>query len=289
MLSSLDEPAVLVTGASGQVGTAFRSVIPAARFLKRSELDLSRPESVYDEVIRYEPTAVLNCAAYTNVDRAEDEEELATRVNGVAVGEMARACADLGAPFVTFSTDYVFDGTAHGGYVESDSVAPINAYGRSKLVGERLVLEENSRSLVVRTSWVISSTHDNFVSTMLRLAAAGKQLSVVDDQRGRPTIADDLVTGTLLAMDAGVTGVLHLANTGETTWFELATRAIAAGGSSVALVAPCRSDEFPRPAARPECSVLNSERLDQFGLEELPPWRDGISEVVERQIQRMGL
>ena len=290
MLSSVDEARVLVTGATGQVGTAFRSVIPNATFLSRDDLDLSDIGSIGSRIGSLRPSAVVNCAAYTDVDGAEREESLATVVNGKAVGELAKSCGDLGIPLVTFSTDYVFDGSLYRGYVESDPVNPINAYGRSKLEGERKVLQTYGSSLVVRTSWVVSDTHDNFVATMLRLAASGnKPLRVVDDQRGRPTIAADLAAGTWEVLKAGATGILHMANRGEATWFDLASTAIELARLPDVQLAPCASDEFPRPAARPTNSVLDTERLEDLGLTELPPWRESLIPLVMSQAKRLGL
>ncbi len=283
MLSSLDERRVLVTGASGQVGTALRDVLPEATFLTHRDLDLSDIASIPGILAAHRPSAVINCAAYTDVDLAEEEEGLATVINGDAVGSLAAACADLSVPFVTFSTDYVFDGRATVPYVESDPVGPVGAYGRSKLRGELLALERYPETLVVRTSWVISATHDNFVSTMLRLARRGP-LKVVDDQHGRPTIAADLAAATVVALEAGLHGIVHLANQGETTWYELATAAVQLAGLDPALVDPCTTDEFPTAAIRPASSVLGTERADGPLL---PPWRSSLPSLVADQMQRI--
>ncbi len=283
MLSSLDEPGVLVTGATGQVGTAFRDVLPKATFLTRRELDLSDTGSIAGVLESHRPSAVINCAAYTNVDLAEDEEEFATLINGEAVGVLAQACVDLSVPFVTFSTDYVFDGRANSPYVESDSVAPVGAYGRSKLLGEKLAMKRHPGALVVRTSWVLSATHDNFVSTMLRLAQRGS-LGVVDDQHGRPTIAADLAAATTAALESNLHGIMHLANRGETTWYELASTAVRHAGLDPALVSPCGTDEFPTRATRPAYSVLGTERRDG---PEMPPWESSLAPLVAEQMQRI--
>jgi dTDP-4-dehydrorhamnose reductase len=233
---------------------------------------------------------VINCAAYTNVDRAEEEESQATVVNGEAVGVLARVCVDLDIPFLTFSTDYVFDGTKGSGYVESDPVDPINAYGRSKLEGERQALSADGQALVIRTSWVVSDTHENFISTMIRLAdTADRPLRVVDDQRGRPTIAADLAAGAWEALTLGATGILHMANRGETTWFDFASEAVGLAGFSDVRIEPCTTDEFPRPAARPANSVLDSERASGLGIRELPPWRASLAPLVASQVERLRL
>ena len=270
---------ILITGASGQLGTAYRRNLgDSARFLDRSQLDVSG--GMVDSTIRrLKPSVVINCAAYTAVDRAEAEETLASAVNGAAVGTMAKACAEVGARFVTYSTDYVFDGTKSSAYVESDTTAPINAYGRSKRLGERLALEANVESLVVRTSWLMSGTHRNFAAVMLDLILKG-EVTVVADQRGRPTLAADLVTGTLNALEAGATGVLHMANSGATTWYELAQTVASMAGLDPGRVLPCSSEEYPTAAARPLNSVLDSERLDEWGLSPLPDFHVALEDAV---------
>lgn len=283
MSSLVDDRTTLVTGASGQVGTAFREVLPDATFLTRLELDLGDTTSIPGVLESYRPSAVINCAAYTDVDRAENEEEHATIINGEAVGILVQACADLAIPFVTFSTDYVFDGRATVPYLESDSVNPVGAYGRSKLLGEQLALERHSDTLVVRTSWVISGTHDNFVSTMLRLARRGRRFKVVDDQYGRPTIAGDVAAATLAALTDGLRGIVHLANMGETTWRGLATAAVQLAGLDPSLVEPCMTEEYPTAAVRPLYSVLGTERTD---APVLPHWRDSLSPLVAEQVKR---
>ncbi len=271
---------ILVTGATGQLGTAFRRRLDeSARFLDRSELDLAVAGAAAEVIHGLQPSVVINCAAYTAVDRAESEESLATAINGAAVGEMARACAAVGARFVTYSTDYVFDGTKSTAYVESDTTAPINAYGRSKLIGEGLAMDANAASLVVRTSWVMSGTHRNFAAVMLELIAEG-DVTVVDDQRGRPTLVNDLVTATLECIDAGVTGVLHLANGGVTTWYELARTIASIADLDPGRVKPCPSADYATAAARPLNSVLDSERLDEWGVSPLPDFRAELEEAV---------
>ncbi len=252
---------IVVTGADGQLGTAFRKVLSNDdAFLTRTELDLVDLGSIRATLSALQPSAVINCAAYTAVDAAENEEDLASTVNGHAVGELATYCHDAGARFVTFSTDYVFDGSKEGGYVESDVPNPINAYGRSKLLGERLALEADPDALIIRTSWLLSGTHRNFASTMLRLVAGG-DVSVVNDQFGRPTLVDDLALAALEAMAAGLAGVLHLTNSGVTTWFDLARQIADIAGLDSDRVHPCTSAEYPTLAPRPANSILDSERL----------------------------
>jgi dTDP-4-dehydrorhamnose reductase len=279
---------ILVTGANGQVGTAFRALLPDATFFTRSQLDLRDIESVGPTLTTVEPGAIINCAAYTAVDRAEEDEDVARLVNAVAVGEMARYAADARIPFVTYSTDYVFDGTARQPYVESSPTAPINAYGRTKLEGEELALGYHPRSLIVRASWVISGTHPNFVGTMIDLGRR-QDLNVVDDQVGCPTVADDLAAATLAALDQDATGVLHLTNAGETTWYRLARQSLEIAGLDPERIRPCSTDDFPTEAARPVYSVLGSERRETAGIPPLPSWQASLPGVVRGQLDRLGI
>jgi dTDP-4-dehydrorhamnose reductase len=277
---------ILLLGATGQLGTAMRGLLTDSAAPTRAELDLSTitHDRVDEVVAAARPDVVINCAAYTAVDRAEEEEALATAVNGEAVGVLAEVTAGHGIPLVTFSTDYVFDGTRNKPYVESDATDPINTYGRSKLVGEKLALGANPNALVIRTSWVVSGTHPNFVATMLRLTGEGKELTVVDDQHGRPTVAVDLARATLHAVDQGVSGLLHLTNEGTTTWFGLARASIELAGIDPELVQPCRTEDYPTPAARPAYSVLESERRQTLGLDPLPNWRESLPALVRQLV-----
>lgn len=271
---------ILVTGGAGQLGTAFRKVIPEARFVDQADFDLAEGAALVAALAEAAPEAIVNCAAYTAVDRAEAEEEAATAVNGIAVGIMAAYAAARRIPFLTFSTDYVFPGDGPAPYLESSPTDPINAYGRSKAAGERAALGICPEALVVRTSWLVSGTHPNFVATMLRRAAEG-EVSVVDDQVGCPTMADDLAPAAWGALQAGVSGLLHLTNAGETTWFRFARAAAALAGLDPGRIVPCTTADYPTPARRPAYSVLGSERRGPLGLAELPPWESSLPAVVE--------
>lgn len=271
----------LILGAGGQLGTAFMRLLQDPVPVGRQNLDLATAstDNIQDLYERVRPSIILNCAAYTKVDKAESEEALATAINGHAVGRLAAAAARVSTPFVTYSTDYVFDGGGRRPYVESDPTAPLNAYGRSKLVGEDAVQEANPDALIVRTSWVLSVTHPNFVGTILRRAREGQISKVVDDQVGRPTIADDLAVASLQALTAGAKGLLHLTNEGETTWFQLAATAMESAGLAPDLVVPCTTDEYPTPAPRPSYSVLGSEVAPALGVR-VPHWKESIDRVV---------
>ena len=280
---------VIITGAGGQLATAMQELIPEAVALTQTDLDFVDIPGVEAALLELDPSLVLNCAAYTAVDRAEEEEELATVVNGEAVGAMARVSAELGARFVTFSTDYVFDGQADEPYMESDPTDPINAYGRSKLVGERLALAAHPGAVVIRTSWLVSATHDNFVSTMLKLVAGGRELSVVNDQVGSPTIAADLARAALAIGRGTASGIMHVTNTGATTWFDLARESLSLAGLNTSAVSACTTADYPTPAPRPAFSVLGSERRTLMGFDELPTWQESLVGVVEGQVARLDL
>ncbi len=275
----------LVLGATGQLGSAVCRTIESARPVGRRDLDLQHATAA--ELARFirqhAPDVVINCAAFTAVDAAETDRATAFAVNAVAVGRLAEVTAEADIPFVTFSTDYVFGGDADRPYVEDDPVDPINVYGESKAAGEQLALAANPRTLVVRTSWVVSGTHRNFVSTMLRLAETRNEIRVVDDQRGCPTVAVDLARGTRSLLQADATGVVHMTNTGATTWFELARTVVDLSPWSPDVV-PCSSGEFPTVARRPANSVLATDRLATLGVQPLPPWRESIPMVVAELI-----
>ena len=270
---------ILLTGANGQLGTAFRALLPEVITPDRAVLDLSRPGDLETAVSRLEPRAIVNCAAYTAVDTAETDEETAQTVNGTSVGVLAEQAARLGIPFVTFSTDYVFDGTASSPYLESSAPHPINAYGRSKLLGEQAALAANPDALVVRSSWLFSATHRNFVSTILGRAATS-DVDVVADQIGCPTYAPDLAAATLRAMENGVSGLLHLTNVGEASWFDLARAACELSGVDPERVRPITTEQYPTRARRPRYSPLGSERRRPLGLADLRPWREALGDAL---------
>lgn len=274
---------IVVTGPTGQLGTAFGRLLEGqeVRNLSETELDFQHLEEIPRALAAIGPSMVINCAAYTAVDAAEEDEDTARIVNATAVGALAAACADLGARFVTFSTDYVFDGTSADGYVETDQPNPMSAYGRTKLEGERLALVRNPDALVIRTSWLLSGTHANFASTMIELISRGP-VKVVDDQRGRPTLADDLARATVDSVGRGATGILHLANEGITTWYGLAREIASIAGLDFERVTPCSTDEFPRPAPRPADSVLNSERVAGLGINPMPPYQPSLALAVKQ-------
>ena len=245
-------PVIAVLGANGQLGSAFvRQLGDRCLAVTREDLDLTDIDSIEPWMESVRPDLVINCAAYTDVDAAETDADAARAVNALAVGALAEATARRGIGFVTFSTDYVFDGEKRTGYVESDRPNPLNVYGRTKLEGEATRPgRSHPDALVIRTSWLLSTTHRNFLTTMLVLLAEG-EVTVVDDQRGRPTFVDDLVEATLAAVDAGASGLLHLTNQGETTWFGLAREIAVTAGHDPDLVKPTNSAALGRRLSGP--------------------------------------
>lgn len=271
---------IALLGASGQLGSAFVGLLGDTCLpVTRNELDLVNTSTITPWIAAHRPELVINCAAYTDVDAAESDMGTAMAVNAIAVGELSAACRDIGAGFVTFSTDYVFDGSKEGPYVESDAPHPLNAYGTTKLEGERSALAANPSALVVRTSWLFSSSHPNFVTTILNLLTIG-EVSVVDDQKGRPTFVDDLAERTLRLLETGASGVLHLTNRGETSRWNLAREIAVLADFDPDLVQAVSSSEASRPARRPHNSVLDSERLGELRLPELADYHRALEETV---------
>jgi dTDP-4-dehydrorhamnose reductase len=248
--------------------------------LPRSELDVVDGDSVAAAFARVEPDAVLNCAAWTDVDGAESDPDGALAVNGAGAGNLARAAAGASIPLLHVSTDYVFSGRApHDragrprAYVESDATGPRSAYGRSKLAGERDVLEASSQHIVARTAWLFGLGGGNFVATMIELAGERGQVAVVDDQTGCPTWTGHLAPALLGLLERGVRGLVHLAGAGTVTWNGFA-REIFRQAELECEVLPATSAEMARPAPRPAWSALESEREDVLPL---PPWQDGLA------------
>lgn len=269
----------LVTGAGGQLGADLVEVLTEAGAdvvgLARDRLDVTDPSAVEAAVRGVD--VVVNAAAYTDVDGAESDEATARRVNADAPAHIAAACARERARLVHVSTDYVFGGDGREPYDEDDPPAPRNAYGRSKLAGERAVLAALPSAYVVRTAWVYGATGRNFVKTMARLAGERDTLAVVDDQRGSPTWSRDLAVGLVaLAERAPDPGVYHCTNAGVTTWCGLARAVFEELGLDPARVRPTSSEAFPRPAARPAWSVLGDRRWRAAGLSPLRPWREAL-------------
>ncbi len=274
---------LLVFGRSGQVATELRRQAEVTA-LGREDADLTDPGACAAAILAARPSAVINAAAYTAVDRAEEEEALATVINGEAPGAMARTCAQLAIPFLHVSTDYVFDGSGDAPWHPEDTPAPINAYGRSKLAGETAIRDAGGHWAVLRTSWVFSPHGTNFVKTMLRLSETRDALSVVEDQIGGPTPASGIAAALLSmarAMQAGQGGGLyHYAGAPATSWKCFARETFERAGRQVS-VTGIPTVDYPTPAQRPLNSRLDCSRLEaDFGVSP-PDWRDALSQTLK--------
>jgi len=275
---------LLVFGHSGQVSTELRRLAPEATFLGRDSADLSDPDACAAAIRAAAPAAVINAAAYTAVDRAEEEEPLALTINGAAPTAMAQACADLGIPFVHISTDYVFAGTGTARWAPIDPVSPQNAYGRTKLAGEDGVRAAGGPHAILRTSWVVSAHGNNFVKTMLRLSETRDALSIVNDQIGGPTPAAAIANACLamaeqLQSDAGKSGTYHFSGAPDVSWASFAEAIFAHAGRSVAITGIPTVD-YPTPASRPLNSRLDcAETETVFGIPR-PDWNAALIDIL---------
>ncbi len=274
---------LLIFGQSGQVARELARRVPDALFLGRDKADLSDPAACAAAIRQHRPEAVINAAAWTAVDRAEAEEAAALAVNGAAPGAMARACADLGAPLVHISTDYVFDGSGSRPWKPDDRPAPLNAYGRSKLAGEEAVRAAGGAHVILRTSWVFSAHGANFVKTMLRLGRDRDRLAVVADQIGGPTpaagIAEACLTLARALRDGAPGGTYHHAGAPETSWAGFARETFRQAGMAVT-VTDIPTADYPTPARRPLNSRLDcSASAADFGITQ-PDWRQDLAQVI---------
>ena len=268
---------IVVTGAAGMLG---QDVVRAAEFVNhqvvprtRAQLDITDPRAVRRLMEAERPDAVINCAAWADVDGAEADEETATGVNGAGAGVVAAEAAAVDAAIVHPSTDHVFDGASRRPYVESDRTGPLSAYGRSKLAGEIEVAAGNERHYIVRTSWLFGVGGDNFVETMLRLGAELPQVVVVRDQLGAPTYTAHLADALVRLLDREDYGVHHIAGSNECSWYEFALEIFRQAGADVAVLS-CTTEELARPAPRPTYSVLGTERPYPIVL---PDWQEGLA------------
>lgn len=274
---------MLVTGAGGMVGRSWAGLLTSHGIehglLTRAQLDLADLDAVRSlDLAGYD--LVVNAAAWTNVDGAEDDEADATRVNGEAVGLLAERCKHAHTTLVHYSTDYIFPGTGSKPYPIDAEPDPINAYGRGKLAGERAIRDAGCDHLIVRTSWVYAPWGNNFVRTIAKLCQDRDELKVVDDQRGRPTSAEQLARTSLALLLAGARGTWHATDAGDCTWHGFATEIARLARSSCA-IHPCTTDEFPRPAARPAWSVLDIEATESL-IGSLPTWQSSLADTIRR-------
>jgi dTDP-4-dehydrorhamnose reductase len=274
---------ILLIGDRGMLGRAFRELLDrAARPYQGFDLpDLDASDLAQVAAVFRKPwSALVNCAAYTNVDGAEEHEQAAMRANATAPGVLAEACKGAGIPLVHFSTDYVFAGNAERPYPVDAPLQPLAAYGRSKAAGEEAVRTSGVRHLIVRTSWLYAPWASNFVRTMAKLTRDKPAVKVVHDQRGRPTSAEHLAKTALALLDRGATGTFHVTDGGECTWYEF-TVAIAEKLGRTCKIEPCTTAEFPRPAPRPAYSVLDLGKTEAL-LGPMPDWRENLASVLAR-------
>ena len=276
---------LLIFGKTGQVALELQRYAPGARFVSRDEADFSDPAACAALVAASGADAVMNAVAYTAVDKAEEEEALATTINGETPGAIARACAEAGIPFVHVSTDYVFDGSGETPFSPDHPTAPLGAYGRSKLAGEEAVRAAGGAHAILRTSWVVSSHGKNFVKTMLRLGAERDRLTIVADQVGGPTCAADIAEACLtiaaaLREDPLKSGTYHFSGGPDVSWADFAREIFAQAGITCE-VADIPSSDYPTPAQRPLNSRMDNSATDAtFGIAR-PDWREGLREILQ--------
>jgi dTDP-4-dehydrorhamnose reductase len=274
---------ILVLGATGMVGRAVVELLTAQGLrhlaVERDSVDLSQPQSI-DAGVAEGTRAVINCTGWTNVDAAEAQEEEATLVNGTGVGKLAERCRQVGAVLIHYSTDYVFSGKASAPYPVDHPRSPLNAYGRSKAVGESLLERSGAEYILIRTSWVYAPWGKNFVRTILGLAEKRPSLRVVNDQLGRPSSAEQLASNSLRLLSAGARGTFHLSDGGQCTWFDFASAAVADAGLACK-VEPCSSSEYPSPAVRPSYSVLDLSRAEAL-IGPVVSWQESLASVVAK-------
>ena len=292
-MTRLTDPTILLVGATGQIGHELRaplSELGTVTAPDRDSLDLTAPDTIRSVVRAVEPDVIVNAAAYTAVDDAEEEHERADVVNAKAPGVLAEAAAEVDAWLVHYSTDYVFDGTKMKPYVETDPTDSVNVYGRTKRDGEEAIQAVGGLHLILRTSWVYSARRSNFLLSMLRLADEHDTLTVVDDQTGTPTSAGWIAAATatilrrLQGMDApdDASGLYHLAAAGQTSWYGFAQAIFAQFGRDDITVEPIPTEEYPTPAARPAYTVLDSTKVRTTFDLDIPTWSEQLDTLRHR-------
>lgn len=261
---------------SGQLASELKQIYVGhdVRFLSRSELDLSNTDALEHFLNTTKISILINAAAYTNVDQAESERDIATRVNVSSPALIAKYATRMNFKFIHFSTDYVFDGKKTIPYIEDDHTCPLNIYGKTKADGEREVLLENPKALIIRTSWLYSSYGKNFVKTIFKLASERPELSVIYDQVGTPTFARDLAE--IIPLTYGLEGIYHFSNEGVTSWYDFAHEIIRLKGLQTKLK-PILTNEFPSKTRRPEFSVLNKNKIKQALGITIPHWTESLA------------
>ena len=281
---------ILVTGANGQLGCEMRRLGAVSPnnyiFTDVAELDITNADAVMYVAKHYSIDAIVNCAAYTNVDKAESDEAMAELINATAVGNLARAMKEVGGTIFHVSTDYVFGSEGNTPRTEDMPLNPLGVYGRTKLKGEEAILASGCKALIFRTAWLYSEFGNNFLKTMMRLTAEREQVNVVFDQVGTPTYAGDLALAIFSIIEAGVyegnEGIYHFSNEGVCSWYDFAVEIAAVAGNTGCRVNPCHSSEFPSPVTRPSYSVLDKTKIKETFDIDIPHWRESMEYCVKR-------
>lgn len=279
---------ILVTGANGQLGNEMqvlaRENLPHTYFFTDvQELDICDEQAVYAYVSEHKIDIIVNCAAYTAVDKAEDNVELCDKLNNIAPGYLARAAQANGAAMIQVSTDYVFDGTAHIPYTEEEPTCPASVYGSTKLAGEQNVMDHCEKAMVIRTAWLYSIYGNNFVKTMIRLGQERDSLGVIFDQIGTPTYANDLAQAIFAAINKGVVrGIYHFSDEGVCSWYDFTIAIHRLAGIASCKVKPLHTADYPAKAPRPHYSVLDKTKIkDTFGIE-IPHWEESLKRCINQ-------
>lgn len=281
---------ILVTGANGQLGCEMRRLGAVSPnnyiFTDVAELDITDSDAVMRVVKECVVEAIVNCAAYTNVDKAESDEAMAELINAVAVGNLARAMKEVGGTLFHVSTDYVFGREGNTPRTEDMPLDPLGVYGRTKLHGEEAIVQSGCKALIFRTAWLYSEFGNNFLKTMMRLTAEREQINVVFDQVGTPTYAGDLALAIFSIIEAGVyegnEGIYHFSDEGICSWYDFAVEIAAAAGNTSCRINPCHSSEFPSPVTRPPYSVLDKTKIKNTFDIDIPHWRESMEYCIKR-------
>ena len=281
---------ILVTGANGQLGSELCRLGAMSPnnwiFTDIGELDITDRNAVEEFITRNQIEVIVNCAAYTNVDKAESDEAMAELINATAVGNLARAMKEVGGTLFHVSTDYVFGSEGNTPRTEDMPLNPLGVYGRTKLKGEEAILASGCKALIFRTAWLYSEFGNNFLKTMMRLTAERELVNVVFDQVGTPTYAGDLALAIFSIIEAGVyegnEGVYHFSNEGVCSWYDFAVEIAAIAGNTGCRVNPCHSSEFPSPVTRPSYSVLDKTKIKETFDIDIPHWRESMEYCVKR-------
>ena len=281
---------ILITGCNGQLGNEMQLLEeknPQHTYFNTdvAELDITDQKAIETFVEEHEIDGIVNCAAYTAVDKAEDNLVLCTKLNATAPEYLAAAIEKRGGWIIQISTDYVFDGTNHTPYVESDPVCPNSVYGRTKLSGEEAVRKTCRRMMIIRTAWLYSTFGNNFVKTMIRLGKEKPELGVIFDQNGTPTYARDLAVVIFAAINQGIVpGIYHFSNEGVISWYDFTKAIHRIAGITTCHVRPLHTSEYPTPAKRPHYSVLDKTKIKQTYALEIPYWEESLAECVKQLI-----